>query len=617
MSNSAPEFVGVGLDWRGVGWAASDATKNFVFLGPAHYLVARHYGGAANVRVFPGGELLTRPQAGSDNIGLGVILPDQTLGDLALGTLQTPFPAAVLPRYAVLDLNPGSTENLPSAYKNLSLLLYGRGSNGTSSPRLGLASSNSVSVSGNTHELTTSRTAVQLESGDSGSPAFHPWVNPDGGRELTAVGNHAAVNSTSNFINFLGSHEVMTALATRMSRDGYALRVAGTPTNTWDGNSSTDINDRGAWGLRRNQILPSDKFVTFDAAAAGSERVVTVNTSHDLRGLYFKSTEAANDGFSFGGSAVLKVGRGGITNYDNSRQNFVAPLMLGHSQFWNGGSGGITAGAIDTNGMLLEISGSGTTRITGGISGSGALAVSGGRVELAGGNSYTGNTYVWNGTLALGSPSLGDETNVHLGAGGTLELGFSGGDSIGQFLVNGVLMPPGVYGREGAGSDVIGISSLTGDGLLLVGGAQLSAYSKWAGERGLEAINDGPSLDPDGDGLANLLEFVLGGDPLASSSHVLPQASLEEDYFVFTFTRAKESGMEVALAFNWGTNLTEWPHKVAIGAQSAEADLLHGVVITVTEGALATDPDSIRIALPLSNAVQGKLFGRLTAAFAD
>ena len=55
VENTLPNFVGAGLDWGGVGWAASDATKSFGFLSPQHYLVARHYGGAAQVRIFADG----------------------------------------------------------------------------------------------------------------------------------------------------------------------------------------------------------------------------------------------------------------------------------------------------------------------------------------------------------------------------------------------------------------------------------------------------------------------------------------------------------------------------------------------------------------------------------
>ena len=51
--------------------------------------------------------------------------------------------------------------------------------------------------------------------------------------------------------------------------------------------------------------------------------------------------------------------------------------------------------------------------------------------------------------------------------------------------------------------------------------ASLSAYESWALEpaQGLTAgVNDGPDDDPDHDGIVNLMEFVLGGNPMVPSS---------------------------------------------------------------------------------------------------
>ncbi len=404
VDNTAPSFIGLGLDWDGVGWATGDATKGFGFLSPQHYMVAKHYGGSANLQVSLDGTLETGTQNGVEDTGYGVVFGNATVGDLSLGTLIASLPMT-MPRYAVLDLNSSSTTNSPGAYVGLEVLLYGRGPSAAFSPRIGQANLLGVTVSGNNTYFTTNRTAVQLEVGDSGSPAFHRWTNPNGTQELTLLGNHAAIDTSNNYINFLGTSQVMGQLNSFMNDDGFALRVVGNPTNTWVGNSSTNINNRASWGLSFPTPAPSDLFVNFNAATAGSGRLVTVNTNHNLRGLYFLFTSAASDGFSFNGTSTLTIGRGGVTNYDNSRQVFNAPLKLGDSQYWDGGSGGITVGALDTNGRLLEITGQGTNRITGVISGSGGLAVSGGVLELTSNNTYSGRTWVHAGTLLLSNPS--------------------------------------------------------------------------------------------------------------------------------------------------------------------------------------------------------------------
>ena len=451
VENASPSFVGASLDWSGVGWAPTDATKSFGFLSPRHYLAARHYGGAPSIRIFANGSLQTYSQASIEDTGLGVVFSGQTLGDTSVGTLTSAVPSSGgLPRYAVLDLNTTSGSNSSTAYTALNILLYGRGPDGNSSTRVGSTLISGVVISGNDHYFTTPRTDVQLEVGDSGSPATHRWTNPNGGQEITLVGNNAAVNATSNFINFLGTFQVMNALNLRMNDDGFALRVVGNPTSTWSGNSNTSIAANAAWGGGQ---APSDKFVNFNAATAGSGRAVTVDNNHNLRGLYFLATATASDGFTFSGASALTIGRGGITSYDNSRQVFNANLTLGDSQYWNGGSGGITVQALNTNGKLLEITGTGTNRIEGIVSGSGALAVSGGTLQLTAANTYSGNTWVHNGTLAVdnvsGSATGTGALNVAAGAA-LVGTGFIGSIS----TISGSVAPGNGIGTLTVANDV-------------------------------------------------------------------------------------------------------------------------------------------------------------------
>jgi len=66
-----------------VGWETGFPTKGFGFITPQHYLVARHYGGAASITLRgPDGTLRTVTQAGVTNTGYGVVFQNQTLGDL-------------------------------------------------------------------------------------------------------------------------------------------------------------------------------------------------------------------------------------------------------------------------------------------------------------------------------------------------------------------------------------------------------------------------------------------------------------------------------------------------------------------------------------------------------
>lgn len=110
--------------------------------------------------------------------------------------------------------------------------------------------------------------------------------------------------------------------------------------------------------------------------------------------------------------------------------------------------------------------------------------------------------------------------------------------------------------------------------------------------------------DPDGDGTPNILEFVLGGDPLASDRSIMPIETLTADSLVFTFSRSDASEQEVSLGFQYGADLDGWTD-VLIGATSS------GVVTIVENG---DAPDTVTITSPLSNAVGGKLFGRFKAS---
>ena len=424
VENASPNFVGAGLNWSGVGWSSADASKSFGFLSPRHYLVASHYAGSASVSIFANGSVQSQSQWKVENTGYGAIYNGTP--DLSLGTLNEPFSGnSGMARYAVLDLNSTSGTNDTSAYNNLSLLLYGKGPNSSSSTRIGEASISVVINNQDGQYFLTGRTTTQLEGGDSGSPAVHRWTNPAGVQEVTVVGNHLGINETYNFVNFAGTYQAMAALNTLMNDDGFALRVVGNPTKTWVGSSSTSITNAGAWGLGGPgppQSAPSDQFVNFNGATAGNNRVVSVNSNHNLRGLYFLPTNSGSLGFSFQGSSTLTIGRGGITNYDTSRQTFTAPLALGSSQMWNGGAGGITTAGINTNGNLLEITTQGETRITGAITGTGSLALSGGTLEMGAASSYSGRTWVHSGTLVAtnASGSATGTGNVSVAAGATL-----------------------------------------------------------------------------------------------------------------------------------------------------------------------------------------------------
>jgi hypothetical protein len=75
-------------------------------------------------------------------------------------------------------------------------------------------------------------------------------------------------------------------------------------------------------------------------------------------------------------------------------------------------------------------------------------------------------------------------------------------------------------------------------------------FEQWAASQGLPAGQNGPADDPDGDGLVNIVEFALGGNPLGDSSEQTPAGTMVdvdgELYPAVTFVRSTTAvGVEI------------------------------------------------------------------------
>ena len=127
-------------------------------------------------------------------------------------------------------------------------------------------------------------------------------------------------------------------------------------------------------------------------------------------------------------------------------------------------------------------------------------------------------------------------------------------------------------------------------------------YYAWAGTKNLTGDDSLPTADPDADGIPNLLEFVLGGEPLTSDNTILPQVALIEDEIRFTFQRSDESESPVTTqTFQWSTDLETW--------NDIPLSPTPGPEISISENAAALD--DITITLPSNLAPDGQIFGRL------
>ncbi len=131
-----------------------------------------------------------------------------------------------------------------------------------------------------------------------------------------------------------------------------------------------------------------------------------------------------------------------------------------------------------------------------------------------------------------------------------------------------------------------------------------SGYSSWAQLKGLTAgVNDGVLQDPDLDGISNLLEYILGGDPLASGQSILPTVDASGSNLVFTFIRLSSSQTDTTLTFQYGSDLVGWTD-VAIPATTAGS-------VTITPATPTTGSDTVVVTVAKGS--NSALFGRLKA----
>lgn len=148
-----------------------------------------------------------------------------------------------------------------------------------------------------------------------------------------------------------------------------------------------------------------------------------------------------------------------------------------------------------------------------------------------------------------------------------------------------------------------------------VGVREPVAYEVWTNDRGLAGPNAGSYADPDGDGVENILEFVLGGQPNpaapdSNSRSLLPVSRVNNSGdMVFSFRRRLDSVGQVVLSFQWSSSLIFSPSDtISIGAGGGSSDGL-----TVAMAPYDATHETVTITVPSSKAVGGKIFARLVA----
>jgi autotransporter-associated beta strand protein len=319
-------------------------------------------------------------------------------------------------------------------------------------------------------------------------------------------------------------------------------------------------------------------------------------------------------------------------------------VTLGQS---NAGISAVTFNVADVtgdSGADLTVS-AGLANGANGVAASSITKTGPGTMALTGTNTYTGATTVNSGTLALGATgSIATSTGVTIAAGATLDttaasftmpatqtvtfkVDGSGAGSSGLLkaatldITNAHVAFTVVNPLDDNAYVLATYTSLSGTAFASVtpptgytinyaynSGTQIAlvknaGYDSWATNKGLDGTNNGPQQDPNNNGISNLMEYVLNGDPLngESPASILPTENSSGADFVFDFHRLHDSASDTTQVFQYGTDLTGWTD-VAITA---------GTYGSVTVAVIADSATIDHVTVTVPKGADTKLFGRL------
>jgi fibronectin-binding autotransporter adhesin len=293
-------------------------------------------------------------------------------------------------------------------------------------------------------------------------------------------------------------------------------------------------------------------------------------------------------------------------------------LILSNTDTYAGATT-VNAGTLQVNGTLSTSAAAVTVSATATLSGAGTInrpvTVSG---TIAPGDgvgilSVMAATTV-NGTLAAdidgaSADKLAVTGNLSLGAGSALTLNLlPGGFTQPSYVIaecTGTLS--GTFATIPSGYTV----TYTSTQAILT---PVTGYSSWATANGLDGTpgkESGPSDDPDKDGLANLLEYMLNGDPLGNSSTILPVGTNDATSLTLTFNRRDDSETDTTQVVEFGSTLTGWTPVAIPSAGGTTVVVAGGKSITFTLSENGTDPDHLVVEIPVGT--DATLFARVKA----
>jgi hypothetical protein len=134
-----------------------------------------------------------------------------------------------------------------------------------------------------------------------------------------------------------------------------------------------------------------------------------------------------------------------------------------------------------------------------------------------------------------------------------------------------------------------------------------SGYQLWTSQMGLIGTDGDFDADPDGDGVPNGIEFIIGGDPRPGFPDTTPHPNqnnpvIDETHLIFTHRRTHVS--------RYLPTVVQYNSDLAPTWNNSQQGV-NGVIITVTENFYGTGIDKVETKIPRIVAADGRIFVRL------
>ena len=491
-----------------------------------------------------------------------------------------------------------------------------------------------------TGALGTGASAIALGNAISISSDFSPTLKVNGNTNLSRnviVGASNAATAGTYTINSDNGASALTisgtitlnqnlTVSSAINTNGTTATLSGSITSGATGTQTLTLNNTAINGFNRRIAVTGTigGGVGTIALIKAGQGLVQLTTAHTFTGdARIAAGTLQIDANSLGVTTQLQNSTLDMTTGDTGVLEFrgstgTTAVVLG------GLKGSRTLSLQNTSGIAVAFTVGGnnqSTAYSGALTGSGSLTKTGtGTLTLSGTNTYFGTTTVSTGTLAFENGSQASPMTVNNGASLGFTLG-SGTTSTGEVtfdpsstvkitgtptLASYTLMTASsIVGTPVLDAPIAGYQlAVTGGNTLVLNQTGASGYSQWASSKGLTGANNGATQDPNQNGTANLVEYVLNGDPLFAESPaaILPTLNASGANFVFTFTRRVESAADTTQIFEYGTTLTGWT------ALNITAPTDAAVNLGTPSGGT---PNLQTVTVTIPKAPNTKLFGRL------